>query len=163
MTRFVVDAMLGRLSLWLRLAGFDTIYSTYMQDDELLAIAKEEKRVLLTSDERLYNRAMEATLETMLLRGSVDERVARVFREFDIPPRIDPSKSRCSKCNGELTEIGPQEKERVRDFVFEETYKHYDRFWLCNSCDSVFFQGGQWRNIQEYMERIERLMKNSLV
>ncbi|MFX1263776.1 MAG: Mut7-C RNAse domain-containing protein [Promethearchaeota archaeon] len=161
MTRFVVDAMLGRLSLWLRLAGFDTLYSTEMHDDELLAIAKEEKRVLLTSDEKLHNRAIVGALESMLLRGSVDERVIRVFCEFDIPPRIDPSKSRCSKCNGELTEVGPEDKERVRGLVFEETLKHYDRFWLCNSCESVFFQGGQWLNIQRYMEKIERLMHES--
>jgi hypothetical protein len=161
MTRFLVDAMLGKLSLWLRLAGFDTLYSTELQDDDLLAIAKEEKRVLLTSDEKLHNRAIEGSLESMLLRGSVDERVSRVFREFDIPPMIDPSKSRCSKCNGELTEIGPEEKRRVRGMVFEETYKHYDRFWVCDSCDSVFFQGGQWQNIQRYMERIELLMNES--
>jgi len=161
MTRFVVDAMLGKLSLWLRLVGFDTLYSTELHDDELLAIAKEEKRFLLTSDEKLHNRALEGALESMLLRGSVDERVTRVFREFNIPPRIDPSKSRCSKCNGELTEIGPEEKERVRGIVFEETFKHYDRFWLCNSCESVFFQGGQWQNIQRYMEKIERLMIES--
>ncbi len=161
MTRFVVDAMLGKLSLWLRLAGFDTVYSTELHDDELLAIAKKDRRVLLTSDEKLHKRAIEKALETMLLRGSVDDRVTRVFREFNIPPRIDPSKSRCSKCNGELTEIGPGNKERVRGLVFEETFRHYDRFWLCNSCESVFFQGGQWENIQRYMERIERLMNMS--
>ncbi|MHA2377858.1 MAG: Mut7-C RNAse domain-containing protein [Candidatus Thorarchaeota archaeon] len=161
MTRFVVDAMLGKLSLWLRLAGFDTLYSTELHDDDLLAIAKKEKRILLTSDEKLHKRAVGDALESMLLRGSVDERVTRAFREFGIPPRIDPSKSRCSKCNGELTEIGPEEKDRVKGIVFEETFNHYDRFWLCNSCESVFFQGGQWQNIQGYMDRIEKLMKES--
>ena len=161
MTRFLVDAMLGKLSLWLRLAGFDTLYSTELHDDELLAIAKEERRILLTSDEKLHKRAREGDLESMLLRGSVDERVTEVFREFNIPPRIDPSKSRCSKCNGELTEIDSGNKERVRGLVFEETFKHYDTFWLCNSCESVFFQGGQWQNIKRYMERIERLMNES--
>jgi uncharacterized protein with PIN domain len=120
MTRFVVDAMLGKLSLWLRLAGFDTLYSTELHDDELLAIAEEEKRFLLTSDEKLHKRAMEGALESMLLRGSVDERVTRVFREFDIPPRIDPSRSRCSKCNGELTMTGSGSAIAARACSFRE-------------------------------------------
>ncbi len=158
MIRFVVDAMLGKLSLWLRLVGYDTLYSTEIHDDALLAIAEEEGRYLLTADASLNQRAGDRGIDSMLLRGSVDERVTRVFQEFGISPRIDPSKSRCSKCNGELTEIGASEKERVKDLVFDDTYNHYEKFWLCNDCQSVFFQGGQWENMQRYMARIEKLM-----
>lgn len=159
MTDFVVDAMLGKVALWLRLVGKDTIYSTDIHDDELLETAKDENRVLLTADAELHSRAEELGLVSMLLRGSVDERVAAVFHEFSINPEIDPSKSRCSKCNGTLTEIHAEEKERIKDLVFEQTYNHYDRFWLCSECKSVFFQGGQWTNITKYMKRIERMIQ----
>ncbi|NHI84274.1 MAG: hypothetical protein EAX81_08245 [Candidatus Thorarchaeota archaeon] len=159
MTSFVVDAMLGKVALWLRLAGKDTIYSPDINDDELLEIAKNQNRILLTSDAELHNRAEEACLETMLLRGTADQRVAAVFHQFSINPKIDPSKSRCSKCNGILTEIDSSDKERIKDLVFEQTYNHYDRFWLCNECRRVFFQGGQWTNISKYMKRIERMIQ----
>jgi uncharacterized protein with PIN domain len=158
MTEFIVDAMLGKVALWLRLAGHDTIYSPDIHDDELLKLAIRENKVLLTSDLELHERAENANVESMLLRGSVDERVAEVFHHYEIEPSIDPSKSRCSKCNGSLIEVNKEEKELVKDLVFEQTFNHYDQFWLCNQCKSVFFQGGQWKNIEEYMKRIKELL-----
>jgi uncharacterized protein with PIN domain len=158
MTQFIVDAMLGKLALWLRLTGHDTVYSTEIHDDEILDIADRENRVLFTSDAELQERAKLRGINAVLLRGDVDERVARVFREFNIPPRIDPSNSRCSKCNGVLEELSDTRKEKIKILVHEQTYNHYDTFWYCIDCQSVYFQGGQWENINEYMDRIRGLL-----
>ena len=158
MTRFIVDAMLGKLALWLRLTGHDTIYSTEIHDDEILGIAEREKRALLTADAELYSRSQQRGIDALLLRGSVDERVARVFKEFNIQPHINPSDSRCSKCNGTLEELDNAAKEIIRNLVHEQTYNHYDTFWYCHDCQSVYFQGGQWENINEYMDRIRGLL-----
>ncbi|MFW9805361.1 MAG: Mut7-C RNAse domain-containing protein [Candidatus Thorarchaeota archaeon] len=159
MKKFIVDAMLGKLATWLRLTGNDTFYSTKMHDDDLLRIAIEQQRVLLTSDAILSRRAEEAGAEFMLVRGTVDEEVASVFLRFGISPVADPSISRCTKCNGSLTHLVGDEKDRIKDLVPDQTYRHYTEFWLCEYCKSVFFQGGQWTNIELYMTRIGELMK----
>jgi len=159
MSSFAVDAMLGKLTLWLRLTGHDTFYRADVDDDELLRVANSEKRILLTSDANLYRHVVESGIRGMLVRGSVDEAVADVFIEFGITPTIDPTKSRCSKCNGELIQLDGTEKERVRNLVHKKTYDYYDKFWLCKGCQSVFFQGGYWQNILEYMKRIKKLMR----
>ena len=159
MTRFTVDAMLGKLALWLRLTGHDTRFSTEMHDDELLQVSQDEDRILITSDAELHDRAQNQNLKSLLLRGSVDEGVAQVFVKFDIPPEIDPKKSRCSKCNGGLVAIKDADKDRVKGLVFEQTFDYYEEFWLCEDCNSVFFQGGHWKNIELYMKRVSDLMK----
>lgn len=159
MKTFIVDAMLGKLATWLRLTGHDTFYSSKLHDDDLLRIALEQNRVLLTSDAILSRRAEDADVEVMLVRGTVDEEVASVFLEFGISPEADPSKSRCTKCNGELTHIRNGEKSRVEGLVPSQTFNHYTEFWICEYCKSVFFQGGQWTNIEAYMHRIRQLMK----
>lgn len=156
---FIVDAMLGKLATWLRLTGHDTFYSTKMHDDELLQIALDQNRALLTSDAILSRRAKEAGAEFMLVRGTVDQEVASVFLKYGIKPEIDPSKSRCTKCNGPLTHVTEGEKEQIKGLVPDQTYNHYMDFWLCGYCKSVFFQGGQWTNIEEYMVKISQLMK----
>lgn len=158
MTQFIVDAMLGKLALWLRLTGHNTIYSIEIHDDEMLGIAERENRVLLTADEDLFERSQQRGINALLLRGNVDERVARVFSEFNIRPHIDPSNSRCSKCNGTLEELSNTTKVKIKDLVHEQTYNHYDKFWYCSDCQSVYFQGGQWENITDYMERIRGLL-----
>ncbi len=155
---FIVDAMLGNVALWLRLAGQDTRYDPSIDDDDLLRIAQSENRVILTSDERLHERAVERRIESMLVRGNVDQQVATVFRAFGISPVIDPGRARCSKCNGVLEKIEGREKARVRELVFEQTYNCYDTFWLCEQCNTVFFEGAHWRNIRQYMKRIEQLI-----
>ncbi len=159
MKKFIVDAMLGKLALWLRLTGHDTRYSTEMHDDEMLQVSLDEDRILITSDAELHNRAKNQNLDSLLLRGSVDEGVARVFAQFNIPPKIDPTLSRCSKCNGSLVSIKDADKKQVKGLVFEQTFDYYDEFWLCKDCSSVFFQGGHWKNIELYMKRISKLME----
>ncbi len=159
MKTFIVDAMLGKLATWLRLTGHDAFYSTKVHDDELLEIAREQNRVLLTSDAILSRRAEDAGIEYMLVRGAVDEEVAGVFLKYGIAPEADPSISRCTKCNGSLTHIRDKEKQKIRGLVPEQTYNHYNEFWFCKYCSSVFFQGGQWTNIRIYMDRIAQLMK----
>ncbi len=157
--KFLVDAMLGKLATWLRLAGCDTVYNPGIHDDELLKMAVEETRILLSSDVELVRRAENQGVSSMLVRGSVDFEVAEVFRVFQVAPQIDPSKARCSKCNGQLTELRNKEREKIKDLVFEQTYDHYDIFWHCQECDNVYFQGGYWDNIQKYMERIQKIME----
>lgn len=159
MKRFIVDAMLGKLSLWLRLTGNDALYSSNMSDEEMLTLALNQDRIILTSDAELHNKAKDTGVFSMLVRGSVDEEVATVFRAFGIQPKVNPSKSRCSKCNGTLREISGEDKNQIRNLVFDQTYEHYETFWLCTNCNSVFFQGGQWKNITAYMERIKALME----
>lgn len=151
--------MLGKLTTWLRLTGNDAFYSTKVHDDELLRIALEQNRVLLTSDAILSRRAQDAGVEVMLVRGTVDEEVASVFLKFGISPDANPSISRCTKCNSSLTHIKDNEKRRIKGLVPDQTYNHYAEFWFCEYCKSVFFQGGQWSNIEAYMARIAQLMK----
>ncbi|RDE10993.1 MAG: hypothetical protein C4K47_10680, partial [Candidatus Thorarchaeota archaeon] len=106
-----------------------------------------------------HERAEDAGISSVLVRGGVDDEIAVLFRRFDIEPNVDPSKSRCSKCNGPLVEISKDEKEQVKGLVFEQTYNYYDKFWLCTNCKSVYFQGGHWKNIRQYMNHIKSLME----
>ncbi|UCE10133.1 MAG: Mut7-C RNAse domain-containing protein [Candidatus Thorarchaeota archaeon] len=158
--KFIVDAMLGRLAAWLRLVGYDALYDTDIHDDELLEIAANENRVLLTSDLDLFRRTKDSSVRGMLVRGGVAEEVARVFKQYDITPIVIPSRARCSKCNGELVEFAETDKERIRGLVFDQTFDSYNEFWLCEDCDSVYFQGGYWDNILKFMDTVRELMSS---
>src|SRR5690349_10869612 len=48
--RFVADTHLGKLARHLRMAGFDTLYGNDWDDDRIAAIARAERRTILTRD-----------------------------------------------------------------------------------------------------------------
>jgi len=48
--RFVVDVNVGRLAKWLRVMGYDAAFPREKGDNELVRIALQEDRVLVTRD-----------------------------------------------------------------------------------------------------------------
>src|SRR5262249_1943372 len=49
-SRLIADVMVGRLARWLRILGFDVLYSNRFEDNEILRIATAENRIVLTRD-----------------------------------------------------------------------------------------------------------------
>ena len=54
--RFISDVMLGRLTRWLRILGFDTVYFRTIDDNELIKLARQQERILLTRDTGIASR-----------------------------------------------------------------------------------------------------------
>lgn len=149
--KFIVDAMLGSLAKWLRLLGYDTLYSTSYNDAQIISIAARAKRIMVTSDKGLYRRAIKAGLRAVLLPESgVTESLARLASAGLIELRVDPSKSRCPLCNGVLKEV--TDKNLVRGRVPPGALAKYSKFYVCTRCGHVYWEGGHWRNIRRIVE-----------
>ncbi|TFG55378.1 MAG: hypothetical protein E4H30_07370 [Methanomassiliicoccus sp.] len=54
---FLLDGMLGSLSRWLRLLGYDAEYVRDASDREMLSLLQGNDRLLLTRDRQLAERA----------------------------------------------------------------------------------------------------------
>ena len=52
-SRFILDVHLGTLVRYLRMIGFDILYENNYEDSEIVKIAKDEKRIILTRDVEL--------------------------------------------------------------------------------------------------------------
>lgn len=145
---FLLDGMLGALSRWLRICGYDAEYLGSARDEEIIHRAVVEGRVLLTRDRQLYRKAVRAGLEAFLVEGERDsEKLASVSSMYSLV--LDPERSRCPVCNAPLIAI---EKESVRDRVPLRTFEAYSEFWACSSCGKVYWRGSHWRNILETVE-----------
>jgi uncharacterized protein len=151
---FLADGMLGCLARWLRMLGHDVKYSTKMGDDELLGLAKEENRVLLTRDFELYQRAVGRGIEAFYVDGKTEpERLAQLAERYKFPLEIDMDKSYCPKCG---TKLKATPKEQIQDEVEKNTYLYYEKFWKCPNCQQIYWQGAHWKQITQTLKQAQQ-------
>jgi uncharacterized protein with PIN domain len=153
--RFITDGMLGKLTRWLRILGHDVVYARDMEDMEILDLAKEEQRCLLTRDSELCRRAGNYNVDAFFVEGRSDvDRLASVSKLTGLDLEVDPDVSRCPVCNGKIKAV---EKNSVLDELLPTTAASYERFWRCVQCGKVFWQGTHWtRIIQTFSEAKKR-------
>jgi len=102
-TRFIADVHLGKLARYLRLLGFDTLYRNDYDDATLVAIARADRRVILTRDRQLLRRRA-ATHGYWLAATQPREQLGEVIRALDLCSQMAPF-TRCLRCNGPLAAV----------------------------------------------------------
>ncbi len=154
--KFVADSMLGKLTRWLRMLGYNVMYAADLNDEKLIRIAETEKRILLTRDVELYNLASSRRLEAFLVQGENEiERLAFLSKRFDLKLELDPNLSRCPKCN---TKIRKSKKGEIADRIPSATKKFYEEFWECPRCRKIYWQGAHWKGIGETLEKTRKIL-----
>jgi uncharacterized protein with PIN domain len=146
--RFVLDTHLGRLAVYLRLLGFDSLYRNDFTDDELARICSEEHRILLTRDRGLLKRS-QVTHGYCVRTTEPRQQLAEVVQRFDLSDAIAPFQ-RCLRCNGLLR---PVPKEAILDRLPPLTAQYYDDFSQCEACGQVYWPGPHYRRMQELIQQ----------
>ena len=146
--KFLVDAMLGKLTRFLRIFGYDTIYANDLidryctnpvPDKKLKEYAGLSKRIVITKDLPFYNKIKE---KAILLEGEgIYNYLSQLKRKLNLVYDFNMEKARCSLCNTILNEV--KNKNSIKEFVKHETFKTYDEFFQCNNprCQKVFWNG----------------------
>ena len=147
--RFVLDGHLGRLTAYLRMSGFDSLYRNDYDDEELAATAQREGRILLSRDRRLLMR--KAVTYGYCLR-SLDsfEQWTEVIRRFELASQIHPF-HRCLRCNQLLEPIA---KEAILDRLEPLTKLYFDEFQICPACKQIYWKGSHYEKMEKLIEQV---------
>lgn len=146
---FVADTHLGRLTAYLRMAGFDTAYRNDFNDEDLASISADEKRILLTRDRGLLKRNI-VTCGYCVRAISPRDQLAEVLQRFDLLASIAPFQ-RCVHCN-EL--LQPTRKELISDRLQLETKRYFEEFSTCPCCSRIYWKGSHYRRMQRFIESV---------
>lgn len=147
--RFVLDTHLGRLAGYLRMLGFDTIYSNDCSDEELAKISSEGKRILLTKDRGLLKRNI--VTHGYYVRGTQPrEKLIEVLRRFDLLQQVQPF-TRCIRCNGLLEHVT---KEEVLHLLPPKVKAGYDAFRRCQECEQIYWKGTHYERMQQFIQHV---------
>ena len=146
--------MLGTIAKWLRIFGFDTFYAnSKMDDSQLIDISKNEKRVLITRDKNLLQRAKKEKLKVIEINTTdINQQINMVLNHV----KINPSKalSRCILCNAELDEI---KKDEVIKKVPKRVFDSNEKFWFCPICKKIYWKGTHYDNMIKKINTLKNL------
>ena len=101
----LVDAMLGRLAKWLRLAGYDAAYWRDGSDEALIDRAQAEGRLIVTRDRQLAGRRGVRAL--FIAAETLDAQIAEVRAALGGDPQPF---TRCPECNGALADLARKQR-----------------------------------------------------
>jgi uncharacterized protein with PIN domain len=146
---FIVDAMFGNLAKKLRLLGFDSLYSSSIEDDELLKIAKNENRIVVTKDTLLAKKAKKQEITTIsITTGNEIDQFLQINEKIKLGKCIVAGNtSRCPICNNDLKNI---EKKDVLNKVPKGVFENMMDFWICNRCEKIYWEGTHIKNLQKF-------------
>ncbi|NTW59294.1 MAG: hypothetical protein HGB21_06340 [Nitrospirae bacterium] len=138
---FIADAMLGSLAKRLRLLGFDVLYDHTLADNEILRLALEQGRVILTRDTGLAARPL-ARNRVLIKSDHVDDQVQQVLDAFSL--LAAGLLTRCSICNQQLS---PLDRDSAGDRVPEHVLRTVTTFFECRGCGRVYWEGSHVKNM----------------
>lgn len=148
-TRFVLDVHLGRLAVYLRMLGFDTLYRNDYADEELARISSTEGRILLTRDRGLLKRNM-VTHGYCIRTTNPRQQLVDVLHRFDLFGSLTPF-SRCLHCNGLLQAV---DKATISDRLPPKTRQYYDEFRCCQNCNRIYWPGSHFQRMQQFIASV---------
>ena len=147
--KFIADVHLGKLSRLLRMLGFDTLYNNKLFNDELISIALNENRILLTRNNSIKNNS---ALQSFVVTDEKPEmQLQYVLQHFNLKNQIHPF-IKCIVCNGVLQPVSKN------DIVLElpqNTNQYFIEFWQCNNCNRIYWKGSHYERMSRLIEEIK--------
>lgn len=148
--RFVLDAHLGKLTAYLRMAGFDAQYRNDYADCELIRIAESEKRTLLSRDRRLIEEG-KASRAYFVRNTDPLRQMQEVVRRFDLAGAFCPF-TRCLRCN---TPVEAALMEEVKGHLPANTQARFKAFTRCPACGKVYWKGSHVHRMRAFLTGIQ--------
>jgi uncharacterized protein len=156
---FLADAMLGSIARKLRIFGFDTIYIAHIDDDDILKIAAEQDRIILTCDRDLFKRVVKKRAKGVLLESNNDiENIAHILAKNAVSSlNFNKEYSRCPICNGLM--IRKKATEIQDCIVHLRVIESHKDFFQCTVCSKVYWEGSHSTRIIHLAENIDNKIK----
>ncbi len=137
--------MCGGLARWLRVLGVDASFAPGIDDAALVAGALAERRLVISSDRKLFERRVFTTGELRGLFLPVGLPLLSQVRHVAGALGLKPAFPRCTACNGTLAEV---RRDEVADVVPARSLIWAKEFYRCTRCGHVFWEGTHWRRIR---------------
>jgi uncharacterized protein with PIN domain len=149
-TRFILDVHLGKLARHLRMLGFDGAYNQDWDDETIIDLSLEQKRIILTRDIGILKQSR-VTHAYCLRHHQPLEQLKEVLLSLDLLRQLHPF-TRCLDCNGK---IQPVAKNEISARLNAEIFTRFEAFWQCRDCRKIYWQGSHYNRMLKRIRKLE--------
>lgn len=154
--KFLTDRMLGKLTTWLRISGYDTVSIADLNvegDEDEFMLKNLKDRILLTKDRTLYRKCVKQGRDVFLIESNDVAGQMKELTRMGVKFRL--VMDRCSVCNSELRKPSRDEALEVihREGLSEDMLDF--ELWYCEKCRKLYWMGGHWRNMSRFLRKVE--------
>ncbi len=148
--KFITDRTLGKLAKALRMLGYDTLYFQSEDFHQLIHLARQEGRIILTRNTKLALRRPQDRILT-LTEDRPSQQVKELIKKGYLSLSEESFFTRCLLCNVPLEEIPRNQAEgKVPDFIFHQ----HKFFYRCHRCDRIYWPGSHLENMQKRVKEL---------
>ena len=150
---FIVDHNVGKLTKWLRMMGYDSLFFNGSDDSDMVRQALAEGRIIITRDTEIMKRRVinNGRLKAVLIDSEEPERqMQQLMNTLNLNTQFHPF-TLCLECNQPLMESSPLKvKERVPLYV----YRTQSQYMECPACQRIYWRGTHWEAMTRKLEDI---------
>ena len=150
---FLLDRMLGKLCVKLRMLGVDAKLNPEGESGRFLVNATKEGRTAVTRARSQGDRP--GPRPVILSSSDTAGQIVELFAALGDAPRFEPF-TRCLECNELLVETP---EEAVRGRIPPNVEKSFHRFHACPACGRVYWKGSHFQAMTDEVKRIEAQLK----
>jgi uncharacterized protein with PIN domain len=133
--------------------GYDSKYEPDIQDDNLINLARKEERIIISRDKNLVKKALKFGITSIFLRKKEETKQFReIIDKLNLKiMEINGDGARCPLCN---TKTKPVNKNNVKNKVPVKILEQNEKFWECEDCGKIFWEGSHIRNLQKFVSEL---------
>lgn len=154
--KFICDRMLGKLAVWLRISGYDTLYvgDFKIENEDEFLLKNHTDRILVTKDKTLFLKSKKSGRPAYFINSND---VADQMRELkNLGVKFQIVMDRCSVCNELLRKPSMDEALAViRDQKLGEDLTEKYELWYCEKCKKLYWMGSHWVNMVRFLKKLE--------
>jgi len=151
--KFIIDENVGKLTKLLRLLGYDTTFFIGENDTQLVNIALDENRTILTRDTHIQERRLVTggRVRTILVKSdNIEEQIQQVTAEMDLLNCIKPF----TLCLEDGQPLIQRTKEEVQDRVPPYVWQTQQEYVECLQCRRIYWKGTHWKAMTSRLESL---------
>ena len=146
---FILDVHLGKLTHLLRMMGFDSLYRNNFRDKEIVEIAHDQNRIILTRDKGILKYRLVSS-GYWVRSTDTNIQIKEVTSRFSLCSRKKPF-TICMECNGKLK---PVQKQEIESLLEENTVKYFTKFAKCSNCGKIYWEGSHYLMLRDRIGNI---------